>query len=438
MNKINKDWKEVKLGDIVYFNPKESLIKGKIYKKVSMDCLKPKTREIIKYELDKFKGGSKFRNGDTLFARITPCLENGKIAQVSFLDNKEIGFGSTEFIVLREKENITLNDYIYYLFITDKIKNIAIKSMTGTSGRQRVQEDVLKYTIVKLPPLAEQKRIASILSALDDKIELNNKTNKILEEMAQTIFKEWFINFNFPNEDGKPYKKSGGEMIDSELGKIPKGWKVGTIGDLISNLFNGDWGKDKNKEKYTKEVICIRGADIGDIFKGFDGNPVRRFILEKNLKSKKLLEGDIVMECSGGSPTQSTGRCIFVTKSLLSAYDKPLICTNFCKVIKIKEKEYRGYAYNLLWYLYNTRLFFLFENGTTGIKNLDVNNLFKRHMIAIPDIDVALEYNEIFLSLIDIMHANKKENEKLSNIRDSLLPKLMTPKGRRADGEIRI
>ena len=438
MNKINKDWKEVKLGDIVYFNPKESLIKGKIYKKVSMDCLKPKTREIIKYELDKFKGGSKFRNGDTLFARITPCLENGKIAQVSFLDNKEIGFGSTEFIVLREKENITLNDYIYYLFITDKIKNIAIKSMTGTSGRQRVQEDVLKYTIVKLPPLAEQKRIASILSALDDKIELNNKTNKILEEMAQTIFKEWFINFNFPNEDGKPYKKSGGEMIDSELGKIPKGWKVGTIGDLISNLFNGDWGKDKNKEKYTKEVICIRGADIGDIFKGFDGNPVRRFILEKNLKSKKLLEGDIVMECSGGSPTQSTGRCIFVTKSLLSAYDKPLICTNFCKVIKIKEKEYRGYAYNLLWYLYNTRLFFLFENGTTGIKNLDVNNLFKRHMIAIPDIDVALEYNEIFLSLIDIMHANKKENEKLSNIRDSLLPKLMTPKGRRADGEIRV
>ena len=438
MNKINKDWKEVKLGDIVYFNPKESLIKGKIYKKVSMDCLKPKTREIIKYELDKFKGGSKFRNGDTLFARITPCLENGKIAQVSFLDNKEIGFGSTEFIVLREKENITLNDYIYYLFITDKIKNIAIKSMTGTSGRQRVQEDVLKYTIVKLPPLAEQKYIASILSALDDKIELNNKTNKILEEMAQTIFKEWFINFNFPNEDGKPYKKSGGEMIDSELGKIPKGWKVGTIGDLISNLFNGDWGKDKNKEKYTKEVICIRGADIGDIFKGFDGNPVRRFILEKNLKSKKLLEGDIVMECSGGSPTQSTGRCIFVTKSLLSAYDKPLICTNFCKVIKIKEKEYRGYAYNLLWYLYNTRLFFLFENGTTGIKNLDVNNLFKRHMIAIPDIDVALEYNEIFLSLIDIMHANKKENEKLSNIRDSLLPKLMTPKGRRADGEIRV
>ena len=332
-------------------------------------------------------------------------------------------------------KNGNVPEFFYYL-----LKNNINKLLQYASGTTFMELNAtnLKSIEFYIPEVKEQKRIASILSALDDKIELNNKTNKILEEMAQTIFKEWFINFNFPNEDGKPYKKSGGEMIDSELGKIPKGWKVGTIGDLISNLFNGDWGKDKNKEKYTKEVICIRGADIGDIFKGFDGNPVRRFILEKNLKSKKLLEGDIVMECSGGSPTQSTGRCIFVTKSLLSAYDKPLICTNFCKVIKIKEKEYRGYAYNLLWYLYNTRLFFLFENGTTGIKNLDVNNLFKRHMIAIPDIDVALEYNEIFLSLIDIMHANKKENEKLSNIRDSLLPKLMTPNGRRADGEIRV
>ena len=342
-------------------------------------------------------------------------------------DNIRINSGMVIFRVISDK---IFQKYLYMFLTSDIMKNQILNYTTGTAQPQLPIWSINKLYFL-LPPLAEQKRIASILSSLDDKIELNNKTNRILEELAQTIFEEWFINFNFPNEDGKPYKKSGGEMIGSKLGKIPKGWKVGTIGDLISNLFNGDWGKDTNKEKYTEEVICVRGADIGDISKGFDGNPVRRFILEKNLKSKKLLAGDIVIECSGGSPTQSTGRCIFVTENLLSAYDKPLICTNFCKVIKIKEKEYRGYAYNLLWYLYNTRLFFLFENGTTGIKNLDVNNLFKRHMIAIPDINVSSEYNKIFLSLIDLMHANKKENEKLSGIRDSLLPKLM-------DGEIRI
>lgn len=431
MNKSHTNWKEVKLGDIVDITMGQSP-KSQFYNKINK--------------------GMPFLQGSSTFGHLYPSFEiyssdikkiavNGSILMSVRAPVGDLNMANTDICIGRglcsiNGKNKSLNRYIFYLLNYYKSKIVNIQ--TGTVFGAISKDNILNFKVSIPQSEKEQKYIASILSSFDDKIELNNKTNKILEEMAQTIFKEWFINFNFPNEDDKPYKKSGGEMIDSELGKIPKGWKVGTIGDLISNLFNGDWGKDKNKEKYTKEVICIRGADIGDIFKGFDGNPVRRFILEKNLKSKKLLEGDIVMECSGGSPTQSTGRCIFVTKSLLSAYDKPLICTNFCKVIKIKEKEYRGYAYNLLWYLYNTRLFFLFENGTTGIKNLDVNNLFKRHMIAIPDIDVALEYNEIFLSLIDIMHANKKENEKLSNIRDSLLPKLMTPKGRRADGEIRI
>ena len=179
MVKNEKEWQEVRLGDIVYFNPTEKLIKGSNYKKVSMDCLMPKTRKIENYEISVFNGGSKFRNGDTLMARITPCLENGKTAQVSILDENEIAFGSTEFIVLREKENISDNNFVYYLFNTDYIRNIAIKSMTGTSGRQRVQEDVLKNLVIKLPPLEEQKKIASVLSSLDDKIELNNRMNKI-------------------------------------------------------------------------------------------------------------------------------------------------------------------------------------------------------------------------------------------------------------------
>ena len=438
MNKLHTNWKEYSFKDfcditsskrifyreyvksgVPFYRSKEIIAKSS--GKELNDCLyisKDRFEEI------KNKYGIPI-NGDILITAVgtygIPYLIN---------EDGDFYFKDGNLIWLKNIKNTANNKFLFYWLKSEEAKNNIEKIIIG-SVQKALTIDAMKNIKIKLPPLDEQKRIASILSSLDDKIELNNKTNRILEELAQTIFEEWFINFNFPNEDGKPYKKSGGEMIGSKLGKIPKGWKVGTIGDLISNLFNGDWGKDTNKEKYTEEVICVRGADIGDISKGFDGNPVRRFILEKNLKSKKLLAGDIVIECSGGSPTQSTGRCIFVTENLLSAYDKPLICTNFCKVIKIKEKEYRGYAYNLLWYLYNTRLFFLFENGTTGIKNLDVNNLFKRHMIAIPDINVSSEYNKIFLSLIDLMHANKKENEKLSGIRDSLLPKLMS-------GEIRV
>lgn len=423
MRELHSNWKEVKLGDIVYFNPKESLIKGKIYKKVSMDCLKPKTREIIKYELDKFKGGSKFRNGDTLFARITPCLENGKIAQVSFLDNKEIGFGSTEFIVLREKENITLNDYIYYLFITDKIKNIAIKSMTGTSGRQRVQEDVLKYTIVKLPPLAEQKRIASILSSFDDKIELNNKTNKILEEMAQTIFKEWFINFNFPNEDGKPYKKSGGEMIDSELGKIPKGWKIGTIGDY-AKLKSGFAFKNSWWQNDGIPVIKIQNISSGNLnleqcsFVSED-----KYNIAENFR---VNGGDLLITLTG-----SLGKFTIVPKLDKDALVNQRVGKFFLGEEPVKKLPF---LYGILNELKD--LIVSLANGSVqqNISPNDVENV----KIIFPNDKILNKYNNLMQDIFYKIIFNQRENKKLSNIRDSLLPKLMTPNGRRADGEIRV
>lgn len=171
------EWKQYKLKDIIEFNPKETIKKGSLVKKISMDRLEPFTKKINGYEETKFKSGSKFRNGDTLLARITPCLENGKTAYVDILTEDEIGFGSTEYIVLRRISGITDKEYIYYLAISPEFRDIAIKSMNGSSGRQRVQREVLEESIIKLPLLSEQKKIAKILSDLDKKIEVNNKIN---------------------------------------------------------------------------------------------------------------------------------------------------------------------------------------------------------------------------------------------------------------------
>ena len=323
MNKLPDNWKEVKLGDIV------DIIMGQ----------SPKSQFY-----NKRNEGMPFLQGSSTFGLLYPTFEvyssnikkiavNGSVLMSVRAPVGDLNIANADICIGRglcsiNGKNKYLNRYIYYLLNYYKTKIINIE--TGTVFGAISKENILNFKVLIPQSEEEQQRISSILSSLDDKIELNNKMNRILEEMAQTLFKEWFINFNYPNQYGKPYAKNGGEMINSELGKIPKSWKVGTINDLISNLFIGDWGKDKSKEKYTEEVICIRGADIGDISKGFDGNPAIRFILEKNLKSKKLLGGDIVIECSGGSPTQSTGRCIFVTENLLSSYDKPLICTNFC------------------------------------------------------------------------------------------------------------
>ena len=177
---MESKWSKKKLADIADFNPREAIKRGTIAKKIPMDVLNPFCIDIPFYTEEIFSGGTKFRNGDTIMARITPCLENGKIAQVSILDDGEVGFGSTEYIVFRAKEGIVDKDYLYYLVCSPKVREPAIKSMVGSSGRQRVQTDVVKNLEIEIPPLIEQKKIGSFLKLIDDEIALNNEINKNL------------------------------------------------------------------------------------------------------------------------------------------------------------------------------------------------------------------------------------------------------------------
>jgi Restriction endonuclease S subunits len=170
------EWINKRLGDIVCFNPKETLKKGTVAKKIAMENLRPFNRDIYKYEITEYTGGTKFKNGDTIMARITPCLENGKIAKVGILSDEEIGFGSTEYIVFRAINGITDEDFVYYLVCSPVVREPAIKSMVGSSGRQRVQTDVLQNLEVLIPDLDTQQKIGALLKSIDDKIEeINNK-----------------------------------------------------------------------------------------------------------------------------------------------------------------------------------------------------------------------------------------------------------------------
>ena len=177
---MENNWEIKELDKIIDINPTEALKKGAKAKKIGMERLQPYCRDIPSYEISEYSGGTKFRNGDTIMARITPCLENGKIAMVNVLETDEVGFGSTEYIVFRAKENITTADFVYYLVCSSIVKEPAIKSMVGSSGRQRVQTDVIKKLNIALPPYNEQKKIGQILKGLDDKIKLNNEINSNL------------------------------------------------------------------------------------------------------------------------------------------------------------------------------------------------------------------------------------------------------------------
>lgn len=176
---MKSNWNIKRLDEIAEFNPRETMKKGTLAKKIAMDVLQPFTRDVSSFEETEFTGGTKFRNGDTIMARITPCLENGKTAKVSVLNEDEVGFGSTEYIVFRSKDG-TDEDYLYYLVCSPSVREPAIKSMVGSSGRQRVQTDVVKGLELSIPPYAEQVKIGKLLKDIDDKIQLNSEINKNL------------------------------------------------------------------------------------------------------------------------------------------------------------------------------------------------------------------------------------------------------------------
>ena len=406
-----EEWKECKLSDIVEINPTESLKKGTVAKKIGMDILQPYCRSIPSYSLEPYTGGTKFKNGDTIMARITPCLENGKTAMVNILEDNEIGFGSTEYIVFRAKNNITDPHFIYYLVTSDSIRNPAIKSMVGSSGRQRVQTDVVANLSINLPPLSTQQKIARILSSLDDKIELNNKINTNLEQQAGALFKNWFVNF-------EPFG-----------GKMPEGWKVGKLSE-IADYLNG-------YAFSSKELLNEPGENCLDVFKqghikkggGFIPDGTKSWYpLSKcqKLKNYILKKGDILM-----AMTDMKGNVAILGNTAIMPVDDKYIVNQRVGLLRAKKELNIDYPY--LYLLTNDQDFLmdLRSRANSGVQVNLSSTAIKESEVNIAPKEVYKQFNDIILPLFEKILPNQQENQKLANIRDTLLPKLM-------NGEIEV
>ncbi|PXY95499.1 restriction endonuclease subunit S [Frischella perrara] len=324
---------------------------------------------------------------------------------------------------LRGKKELIDNDFLYYV-LKNYIHNLKKKSQGSVFDTINIKSfDLME---IDIPNYASQCNIASVLSVLDQKIELNNRINAELEAMAKTLYDYWFVQFDFPNEDGKPYKSSGGKMVYNNILKreIPEGWEIGTISEFIASSKGGDWGKETIEGKYTMPVICVRGADINGLNGSGQIGAPKRYILDKN-KEKFLLPYDLVIEISGGSPTQSTGRLLLITDEMLSRFDEPLICSNFCKAISLVNHQY-AYNFKYMWdSIYDSGVLFGWEGKTSGIKNLLFESFVSKYIICMP----AVELVNKFFSLAEDIHKKKqnnlKENEKIIQLRDFLLPMLM-------------
>lgn len=350
-----------KLSDFIEINPKETLSKNALAKKVAMEKLYPYCREISGYEIEVYTGGSKFRNKDTIMARITPCLENGKIAQVNILDKNEVGFGSTEFIVLRAKKGIADPDYIYYLTISELVRIPAIKSMVGSSGRQRVQTDVVENLEIDLPDLGTQKKIAKILSALDDKIECNNQINKNLEEQAQALYVSTFIT----NKD--------------------KEWKEGHLSDLIFVRY----GKDHKK--------LIDGN-----YPVFGSGGIMRYV-ERFLYDKE----SVLIPRKG-----TLNNVIYVNQPFWS------VDTMF--YTEMRMPNIAKYVYH---FVKSKDLSSMNAGSAVPSMTADILNSME---ITIPSISALLKFETLVNPMYCLIRENENQSKKLKELRDTLLPKLMS------------
>lgn len=306
-------------------------------------------------------------------------------------------------------------------FLHYYLKTFNFQALNVGSTQPLIKQSDIKKIKFPFPVLSEQRAIAKILSDLDGKIELNHQMNKTLESIAQAIFKRWFVDFEFPNEHNKPYKSSGGKMVDSELGEIPEGWNAGMLLDILELQIGGDWGEDDNFEGAVR-VVSLRGTDLEQLKScGYALDAPVRWIKNDSLGKRRIDDCDILI---GGSGLGPIGRSIYCSSEINSLYQYPVTYSNFCKRLSSEIPAYAIYAECILENMYRSEEIKQYFTGTS-IPNLDTNSLLS-HEIVIPPKTVATWFYQIVKNKYARLYNN--ENIILSQIRDSLLPRLMLGK----------
>ncbi|EQA15178.1 type I restriction modification DNA specificity domain protein [Glaesserella parasuis 174] len=355
------------------------------------------------------------------------------------------------------------SDFIYYVVSSKQAYQYFSRVADGAA-----QPNISGKTIedLEFPNIDSRfaNKIGNILKSLDDKIQLNTQINQTLEQIAQTIFKSWFIDFDPVHAkanalaSGQTAEQATQAAMAVISGKntqelhrlqtanleqyqqlweiaeafpsgfdeegVPWGWEEKSFGELLENTIGGDWGKDEVDEKHTEKVSILRGTDLPDVYKGNDKDVPTRFVEQKKLKSRKLQHSDIVIEVSGGSKNQPTGRSLLITDKLLSRFNNPIVPASFCRLFRPKSENY-GYLLALhLQIIYQQGKTWEYQNQSTGISNFQTTHFLETEKVILPTNKTLMYFAEMVYPIFDKIYSN--ENQKLTEIRDELLPKLLS------------
>lgn len=293
---------------------------------------------------------------------------------------------------------------------------------TGASIPSMTQKTYNGIKVI-LPSLNFQQRIASILSAYDNLIENNNKRIRLLEQMAENLYKEWFVRFRFPGHEKA-------EFVNTKLGKLPTSFSVTNMNSVFDDYIGGGWGNDDESEDFPISASVIRGADFPNVWHYDVSTCPRRYHKKSNYKARQLQDGDIVMEISGGTSEQPVGRTVLVTQDMINRFEGGrVICASFCKLIRLKKEIISPYFfYFWMHYLYDTRIIDRFQLQSTGIINFKFEPFLKKGIVMLPPKELMQSFEDKINPIFKEINQLAIQNDNLSRQRDLLLPRLMSGK----------
>ena len=366
---------------------------------------------------------------DIVFSR------RGDVTKNALIRETEIGwFCGTGCLKVRlGHERIADAKFISYCLRSPETKDWLVRHSVGAT-MPNLNTGILSAVPINLPPLSVQLEIAAMLGSLDDRIALLRETNKTLEAIAQALFKSWFVDFDPVHAKSQGRAPEGMDEAtaalfpdsfeESELGFVPKGWKFVPFGQLLSHTIGGDWGSEIADEKNDTRVAIIRGTDIPDLQTNATSRVPVRYTSAKKLTGRKLEDGDLLLEVSGGSKDQPTGRSLFISDSLLSQFDCPVEPASFCRLLRPLNKYIGVLLAQHLIYIYSQGKTWEYQNQSTGIANFQTTHFLETELVVSPPANILKIFTEIVQPLIARSHLT--QIQMLASLRDELLPRLIS------------
>ena len=415
LSELPDGWRLLRLEDVAEVNPRRPTLNNPIDMPttfVPMAAVGENCRGVIAYQSRPYgeisKGYTYFENNDVLFAKITPCLQNGKHALVSSLKGG-FGFGTTEFHTVRAGDR--LESRLLYRTLTQP-QNIlkCITSFAGTAGQQRVQPDVLRSLWLMLPPLAEQRAISDVLDAIDEAIERTEAVISATERLRDALLHELLTR-------GVPGWHTQWRTVPG-LGSIPADWQVVRLKEILVLDQPGAWGDEPTLD--DPGVCVLRAADLTRDGHVVPDGAARRRLSKRDRLRRLMRDGDLMLERSGGGPGTPVGRVALIDGL------GPIYCNNFCQHLRVDASRCNpDYAVRVLWHRYLRGITGRLEHRTTGIRNLDYAG-YLAFPLPLPSLDEQDTIAKV-LDRADGMHVQARaERDRLRALKASVTVVLLT------------